>query len=123
MRGVLDRFTWSWVLSLSRLEQVKDVLRARRRPKSEEMVIRISEGPTATNRHETRVPNLREDHWLGAPLPFGSVQHHRAPGGQAEPSTVASFKHQGGPSLSGPGRKPTAYAVYSADPGVWPGDG
>src|SRR5712692_9042007 len=51
----------------------------------------------------------------GRSLPFGSVQHHRAPGGQAEPSTVASFKHQGGPSLSGPGRKPTAYAVYSAD--------
>jgi hypothetical protein len=64
--GVLDRFTWSWVLRLSRLEQVKDVLRARRRPQSEEMVIRISEGPTATNRHETRVPNLWEDHWLAA---------------------------------------------------------
>jgi hypothetical protein len=29
------------------LEEVKDVLRARCRPKSEEMVIRISEGPTA----------------------------------------------------------------------------
>jgi len=27
--GVLDRFMWSWVLGLSRLEQVKDVLRAR----------------------------------------------------------------------------------------------
>jgi hypothetical protein len=26
--GVLDRFTWSWVVRLSRLEQVKDVLRA-----------------------------------------------------------------------------------------------
>ncbi len=25
------------------------------------------EGPTATNRHEARVPNLREDQWLGAP--------------------------------------------------------
>ena len=32
--SVLDRFTWSWVLRLNRLEQVKDVLRARRRPKS-----------------------------------------------------------------------------------------
>ncbi|HEX5994581.1 MAG TPA: hypothetical protein VFY84_05505, partial [Jiangellales bacterium] len=48
--GVFDRFTWSWVLRLNRLEQVKDVLRARRRPKSEEMMIRISEGPTATKR-------------------------------------------------------------------------
>jgi hypothetical protein len=36
---VLDRFTWSRVVRLSRLEQVKDVLRARRRPKGEEMVI------------------------------------------------------------------------------------
>jgi hypothetical protein len=31
------------------------------------MVIRISEGPTPADRHETRVPNLRKDHWLGAP--------------------------------------------------------
>jgi hypothetical protein len=60
--GVLDRFTWSWVLRLNRLEQVKDVLRARRRPKSEEMMIRISEGPTATKCDEARVPDLREDH-------------------------------------------------------------
>jgi hypothetical protein len=60
--GVLDRFTWSWVLGLNRLEQVKDVLRARRCPKGEEMMIRISEGPTAPERDEARVPNLREDH-------------------------------------------------------------
>jgi hypothetical protein len=59
---VLDCFTWSWVLRLNRLEQVEDVLRARRRPKSEEMMIRISEGPTATKRDEASVPNLREDH-------------------------------------------------------------
>ena len=69
--GVLDRFAWSWVVRLSRLEQVKDVLCARRRPKSEEMVIRISEGPTATNRDEAGVPNLRENHgW--ALLLFGA---------------------------------------------------
>jgi hypothetical protein len=37
--GVLDRFTWSQVARLSRLEQVKDVLGARRRPEGEEMVI------------------------------------------------------------------------------------
>ena len=42
--GMLDRLTRSWVLRLGRLEKVKDVLRARRRPKSEELVIRIGEG-------------------------------------------------------------------------------
>ncbi len=60
--GMLDRLTRSRVLRLSRLENVKDVLRALRRPKSEEMVIRIGEGPTAADRHEARVPDLREDH-------------------------------------------------------------
>jgi hypothetical protein len=71
--GVLDRFTWSWVLRLNRLEQVKDMLRARRRPKGEEMMIRISEGPTATKRDEARVPNLREDH--GRALLLGNGSH------------------------------------------------
>ena len=33
--------TWPWVLRLNRLEQVKDVFRARRRPKSQETMIRI----------------------------------------------------------------------------------
>jgi len=84
--GVLDRFTWSRVLRLNRLEQVKDVLRARRRPKSEEMMIRISEGPTATKRDEARVPNLREDH--------GWALLRR---GQAASSTVARFEHHSGP--------------------------
>jgi hypothetical protein len=37
--GMLDRLTWPGVLRLSRLEEVKDVLRARCRPKSEEIVI------------------------------------------------------------------------------------
>jgi hypothetical protein len=37
--GMLDRLTRSRVLRLSRLEEVKDVLRARCRPKSEELVI------------------------------------------------------------------------------------
>src|SRR6201999_3704931 len=71
--GVLDRFAWSRVIRLSRLEKAEDVLCARGRPKSEEMVIRISEGPTAANRHEARVPNLRKAHWLGLSLPL-SVQ-------------------------------------------------
>ena len=60
--SMLDRLTRSWVLRLSRLEQVKDVLRARCRPKREELVIRIGEGPTAADRHEARVSDLREDH-------------------------------------------------------------
>ena len=60
--SMLDRLTRPWVLRLSRLEEVKDVLRARCRPKSEQLVIRISEGPTAADRHEARVPDLREDH-------------------------------------------------------------
>jgi hypothetical protein len=42
---VLDRLTRSWVLRQGRLEEVKDVLRARCRPQGEELVIRIGEGP------------------------------------------------------------------------------
>ncbi len=60
--SMLDRLTRSWVLRLGRLEEVKDVLRARCRPKSKELVVRIGEGPTAADRHEARVSNLREDH-------------------------------------------------------------
>ena len=48
---MLDCLTRPWVLRLSRLEEVKDVLRARCRPESEAMVIRISEGSTAADRH------------------------------------------------------------------------
>jgi hypothetical protein len=60
--SMLDRLTRSWVLRLSRLEPVKDVLRARCRPKSQELVIRIGERPTPADRHEARVSDLREDH-------------------------------------------------------------
>src|ERR1700682_50377 len=52
--GLLSRLTRSLVLRLSRLEEVKDVLRARCRPQGEELVIRIGEGPTAADRQETR---------------------------------------------------------------------
>ena len=38
---MLDRRTRSWVIRLSRLEQVKNVLCAQRRPESEEVMIRI----------------------------------------------------------------------------------
>lgn len=58
----LDRLTRSQVPRLSRLEQIKDMLRARCRPKGEEMVIRIGEGSTAADRHETWVSHFREDH-------------------------------------------------------------
>ena len=66
----------------------------------EQMAIRISERPTATNRHEARVPNLGHDHWLVAPSPYvrPTPQGDR---GQSALSTVASFEDQGGPSLSG----------------------
>src|SRR6202049_167249 len=56
-----DRATRSRVRRPSRLEEVQDVFRARCRPQGEEMVIRISEGPTAADRHETRVAFFRED--------------------------------------------------------------
>ncbi len=60
--GMLDRLTRSWVVWLSQLEKVKNVLCARCRPKSEEMVIRVGKGPTAANRHEARISDLRDDH-------------------------------------------------------------
>ena len=60
--GLLDRLTRSCVLRLSRLEQVKDVLRARCRPKSQKLVIRIGQGATAADCHKARVSDLREDH-------------------------------------------------------------
>ena len=59
--GLLDRLTWPWVFRPSRLEEVKDVLRARCRPQGEELVIRIGEGPR--RRMVTkRGPRSRQDH-------------------------------------------------------------
>ncbi len=60
--GMLDRLARSRVLRLSQLEHVKDVFRARCRPQSQKLVIRIGEGPTAADRHEARVSDLRENH-------------------------------------------------------------
>ena len=59
---MFDRPARSWVFGLSRLEQVKDVLGARCRPQSEEVMIRIGEGPAAADRHETRVSDFWKDH-------------------------------------------------------------
>src|SRR5213082_2698971 len=60
--GMLDRPARSRILRPSRLEEVKNVLRAQCRPKSEELMIRIGEGSTTADRHETRVAVFREDH-------------------------------------------------------------
>lgn len=60
-RREFDRLTRSRVLGASRFEETQDMLRARRRPQGEEVVIRIGEGPTATDRHQTRVAFFRED--------------------------------------------------------------
>jgi hypothetical protein len=72
--GLLDRLTRSWVLRLGRLEEVEDVLRARCRPTSEEPVIRIGEGPAAADRHEARIPGLREDHGQLRAVPAVPIQ-------------------------------------------------
>src|SRR2546421_7594382 len=60
--GMLDCPARSRVKRPSRLEEVKHVLRAQCRPKSEELMIRIGEGSTTADRHETRVAVFREDH-------------------------------------------------------------
>jgi hypothetical protein len=52
--SMLDRLTRSSVFGLIRLEPVKDVLRARCRPKGQELVIRIGERPTPADRHTKR---------------------------------------------------------------------
>ena len=108
-----DRFTWSWVIRLSGLEQVKDVLRARRRPKREKLVLRVGAGPTATNRHKPGVPNLREDH--GPALALLCPPHTTGRQGQAAFSTVASLEDQGGPSMSCGLAGTTAYPCVGRD--------
>src|SRR5438552_1665068 len=70
--GLLDRLTRSRILRLSRLEEIEDVLRTRCRPQGEEQMIGIGEGPTAPDRHETRVAVFREDH---THTPFARVSH------------------------------------------------
>src|SRR5439155_2858710 len=60
--NLLDRLTRSWVQRLCRLEEVEDMLRARCRPQREQLVIRIGQRPTAADRYETTVADLRENH-------------------------------------------------------------
>src|SRR5258706_4487075 len=60
--GMLDCPARSRVKRPSRLEEAKNVLRPQCRPKSEELMIRIGEGSTTADRHETRVAVFRQDH-------------------------------------------------------------
>jgi hypothetical protein len=60
--GIIDRLTRSRVLWLTRLEEVENMLCARCRPQNEKLVVRVGEDPTAADRHETRISDLREDH-------------------------------------------------------------
>ena len=59
---LLDRLARSRVFRPRRLKEVQDVLGARCRPQGQALVIRIGEGPTAADRHETRVADFGEDH-------------------------------------------------------------
>lgn len=59
---ILDRLTRPRVSGPSRLEQAQNVLRARGSPQSQKVVIGIGESPTTTDRHETKIPHLRENH-------------------------------------------------------------
>lgn len=58
----LDRSTRAVVPRARPLEMVQHVLRTERRPEGEKLVIAIAEGPPATDRHETGVAVLGEDH-------------------------------------------------------------
>jgi hypothetical protein len=59
---VLDGCARSRVLGPDLLEEAEDVLGARRRPQGEQVVVLVRQGPAAADRHETGVPDLREDH-------------------------------------------------------------
>src|SRR5207247_5981595 len=101
---LLDRLTRSRVLRLSRLEEVKDVLRARCRPQGEELVIRIGEGPAAADRHETRVAVFREDHTSTHSARISTPD--RTPGCRRRPA--GSLRASWAPTASkpGPGYRP-----------------
>ena len=57
-----DRHPRPWIVGSSRLEQREDVLSARCRPESEQLVMLVGERPATTDRHEPGVSNFREDH-------------------------------------------------------------
>jgi hypothetical protein len=60
--GLLDRMPRSRVTGPHGLEETKDVFRTRGGPQRQEAVIVVREGPTAADRHEAWVPDLRKDH-------------------------------------------------------------
>jgi hypothetical protein len=88
----------SWVRRLSRLEEVKDVLRARCRPPGEELVMRIGEGPAAADRHETRVAVFREDH---RQHPFYSHLPNDSSGASRHRITTRRRQPRAGPPQTG----------------------
>ena len=118
---MLDRLTRPRVLRLSRLKQHKDVLRARCRPHSEQMVIRISEGSPAADRHQARVPDLREDHgWhsfcLHPPNTQGRARATRhAPQQPAHPTSEVLAQQTTWQMLTTPSRLDSGSAVGQID--------
>lgn len=60
--NLFDSQSRSRVLWPSRLEQMKDVLGAGRRPRSEEVVVLIGQGPATAYQHQATISDLREDH-------------------------------------------------------------
>jgi hypothetical protein len=85
--GMLDRPTRSRVCWLDCFEEGKDVLRARCCPQSEKVVIRVGESPTAADRHESWVRDLRQNHGWRSLLAF--APHPRASGEALHPSRTA----------------------------------
>jgi len=59
---MLDGLPWPWIIGMSRLEQVQDVLGARCRPEGEQVMVRVREGSAAADRHQARVAHRRKDH-------------------------------------------------------------
>jgi hypothetical protein len=66
--GVVDRVTWSRVVRAGRVEEVENVLGARRRPQGEEMVVLVGEAPPAANGHQARIADRRKDHRRSLPV-------------------------------------------------------
>jgi hypothetical protein len=59
---MLDCLTGAGVIRSHRLEEVEHMFRARGRPESEEVVIRVAEGASAADRHEAAIAILRKNH-------------------------------------------------------------
>ena len=136
--GLLDRQTWSQVRRLNRLEEAKDVLRARRCPQGEELMIRIGKRPAAADRHETRVAVFREDqsqHALllkraaAVPGKNSAMEHVLGIGGHfiraADPVALAAWYRdclgldadENGKWRQEPG--PTVFATFESDTGYF----